>query len=301
MADPYADVLEFYAKFDLPIGIYPQRLPQERLTFRFTRIVEEAAEFCQAARQGNLDEAAQELIDIVYFALGTAIEMGVPFMEVWNLVHAANMQKEPSNGRSSLYGEKLDVVKPPGWKSPAADVRRLINEHLERAPLHIRYPKAQGPHAKAVAKAVAFLDEITSPQPLRPSLDRSMLEIAAVLARRAACVKRKVGCVLTDEHGRIVGSGYNGRAHGQANCEGAGACRTVSCEGVHAETNALQAAAWGAKPVTAYVTTAPCWHCVKQLANSSVRRIVTPDGLTWETRSDELWTKLGRIYECLPP
>ena len=134
----------------------------------------------------------------------------------------------------------------------------------------------------------------------RPSLDCIMLELAEVLARRALCARRRVGCVLTDRMGRVVGSGYNGRPHGAVNCDGSEAC-AGECEGVHAEVNALLSALDPARARTCYVTCAPCWHCVKLLANSNVERIVFADDSTWETRSKLLWQKLGRSVSCLAP
>lgn len=129
---------------------------------------------------------------------------------------------------------------------------------------------------------------------MRPSLDETMLGVALVLAARASCYKRQVGCVLVDGSGRIIGTGYNGRARGLMNCEQL-ACG-ASCEGVHAEINALlqSRADWAH---TAYVTCFPCWHCAKSLLNSGCKEIVTPVGLELDAdqqRARRMWIDAGR-------
>jgi dCMP deaminase len=129
---------------------------------------------------------------------------------------------------------------------------------------------------------------------MRPSFDETMLGVALVLAARASCFKRQVGCVLVDSKARIVGTGYNGRARGLPNCEAQPCCN--GCEGVHAEVNALlQAHAdW---VHTAYVTCFPCWHCAKSLLNSGCKEIVTPARLELDAdqqRARRMWIAAGR-------
>jgi hypothetical protein len=72
------------------------------------------------------------LVSIVYVALQAALKHGFPFNQAWNLVHAANMQKErvlsvedsaATTGRASKY----DVKKPAGWKAP--DIEGLLNKY----------------------------------------------------------------------------------------------------------------------------------------------------------------------------
>ncbi|WP_034475261.1 bifunctional diaminohydroxyphosphoribosylaminopyrimidine deaminase/5-amino-6-(5-phosphoribosylamino)uracil reductase RibD [Aestuariibacter salexigens] len=73
----------------------------------------------------------------------------------------------------------------------------------------------------------------------------------------------RVGCVLTDEQGRIVGEGWHRKA-GQA----------------HAEVNALAQAGDKAKGATCYVTLEPCSHhgrtgpCADALLRAGVKRVV---------------------------
>src|SRR3972149_8364871 len=131
---------------------------------------------------------------------------------------------------------------------------------------------------------------------MRPSIDQVMLNIASMLSMRACCLKRQVGCVLTDRQGRIVGSGYNGRIAGLPNCRNGHGCPTY-CEGMHAEINALLRVR--SQPHTCYITCMPCSHCMKALLASGCERIVTLTGELDEEqqRGYDLWKSFGLPLE----
>lgn len=52
----------------------------------------------------------------------------------------------------------------------------------------------------------------------RPTMDATWLRVACLLAQRSTCAKAAVGCVLADEFGRVLSTGYNGVARGQPHC-----------------------------------------------------------------------------------
>ena len=116
----------------------------------------------------------------------------------------------------------------------------------------------------------------------RPDLDTYFLKMARVVATRATCVRRQVGCVLVDARGRTLSTGYNGPPSGEPHCTehpclGAGAPRGEGldlCAAVHAEANALLTCydIWAIK--VCYVTHSPCLGCVKLLRNTSCQRVV---------------------------
>jgi len=108
------EVFEYaFAVGFVPAGIFPS-FPDQRTEVKITR---------SCCPQEISEEAAFDaLIDLVYFALGTAYIHGFPFKKGWDRVHAANMKKvralRPADSkRDTVY----DVIKPEGWEPPAFD------------------------------------------------------------------------------------------------------------------------------------------------------------------------------------
>jgi dCMP deaminase len=130
-----------------------------------------------------------------------------------------------------------------------------------------------------------------------------MLKIAEVLSWRGTCVKLAVGCVLVDEHNRIIGAGYNGVPRGLPHCFGEQSCPGASmakgsdtCEAVHAEQNALLTCRSIDHLATAYVTHAPCLRCTKTLLNTNCNAIVFTEDSFVEPAAENLWRKAGRTW-----
>ena len=131
MIDLFEDVGDFHEKFGLPATrdseSEPHLLTEDAATFRTKFMIEELQEFRDAQAAGNLVEAADALVDLVYVALGTAQLMQIPFNELWDEVHRANMKKVRANGSDdprSKRAHTLDVVKPEGWKHP--DLAKIL-------------------------------------------------------------------------------------------------------------------------------------------------------------------------------
>ena len=114
----------------------------------------------------------------------------------------------------------------------------------------------------------------------RPPLDEVMLSIACLLSTRATCIKRQVGCVLTDARGRVLSTGYNGVPAGFPHCTEhpcGGAHQPAgsdTCEGVHAEINAVADCHDITKVHTCYTNVLPCNNCAKTLLNTSMQELV---------------------------
>lgn len=53
---------------------------------------------------------------------------------------------------------------------------------------------------------------------MRPTKDEYFLQMATLVASRATCFRRAVGCVLVNERGHVLATGYNGVAAGQPHC-----------------------------------------------------------------------------------
>lgn len=115
-------------------------------------------------------------------------------------------------------------------------------------------------------------------EPTRVSWDQYFMQVAQMVATRATCPRKSVGCVLVRDR-MIISTGYNGSIRGMPHCTDVGCvmendhCASV----IHAELNAIvQAARNGVRIEGAecYVTASPCWNCFKILANAGVKRIV---------------------------
>jgi len=136
---------------------------------------------------------------------------------------------------------------------------------------------------------------------MRPGIDEIMIDVARYLALRATCAKLAVGCVLTDKHGRIIGSGYNGVPRGLAHCidtpcAGYGAPKGADlCQAVHAEQNALLTCRDPEQIITCYTTHAPCLRCTKMLLNTSCKAIIYRDN-DFETAAKALWVGAERSW-----
>lgn len=134
---------------------------------------------------------------------------------------------------------------------------------------------------------------------MRPSRDKTWLEVAQVVARRSTCLRRAVGCILIDVYGHVLSTGYNGVAPGRPHCNEAvvmlhttapferithpNACAGATsapgtgldlCEAIHAESNALLQCRNVLEIDTCFVTHSPCVHCAKLLCVTSCRRVV---------------------------
>jgi dCMP deaminase len=124
----------------------------------------------------------------------------------------------------------------------------------------------------------------------RPSWDEYFMQVARLVAKRATCLRRRVGAVLVKDK-RILATGYNGAPSGLTHCLEIGCLRQKLkipsgqrhelCRGLHAEQNALiQAALCGisAKDSILYATNQPCVICAKMLINAGIKEIVIAQG-----------------------
>jgi dCMP deaminase len=120
----------------------------------------------------------------------------------------------------------------------------------------------------------------------RPSWDEYFLNIAALVATRSTCLRRKVGAVVV-KNKQILATGYNGAPTGIEHCDKVGCLREKLnvpsgerhelCRALHAEQNAfLQAARHGVclDGAVLYSTTQPCSICAKMIINTGIKKII---------------------------
>ena len=113
-----ADIVEMNQKFGFVMNTVPGHLSHRKMTERLGALMEELAEIAQAAAREDLAGVADGLVDLVVFAKGTAVMMGLPWKELWDDVMRANLSKERGIGKR---GYKVDLVKPEGWVGPQTE------------------------------------------------------------------------------------------------------------------------------------------------------------------------------------
>ena len=114
MDQQWEAVKEFQLKFGHPVANSPQMLEQDRAQKRYNWMLEEINEFLEA---DEIVEQADAMIDTMYFALGTLVEMGIEPDELFYIVQNANMSKLWPDGKPH-YNEMGKVIKPDGWENP---------------------------------------------------------------------------------------------------------------------------------------------------------------------------------------
>lgn len=141
----------------------------------------------------------------------------------------------------------------------------------------------------------------------RPDIDVYYLAMLPLVAARGTCPRRAVGCILTDDKGRLVTMAYNGNPSGMAHCidvpcpgaESLGGPREA-CEAIHAEESALlQARSSRREPHTAYCSLSPCFGCAKSLLSAGVRRVVALQMYKHDELGVRLLRKAGVEFEVM--
>ena len=123
----FDDVVEFQKKFNIPM---PESLRHiyyhnDLIGFRIRHLYEELEEVNTAFEEEDQVKLFDSLIDLVYVALGTAANIGLPWEEGWKIVHEANMKKVRSHAK--IPGRSyFDVVKPEGWEPPDVQLAVLL-------------------------------------------------------------------------------------------------------------------------------------------------------------------------------
>ena len=114
----FSAIKRFMQKFGILTNDYPVLLAEARIDDRVTLMKEELKEFIDAADLMDLPKMADALVDLVYVTKGTAVQLGLPWEQLFAEVDAANMRKVPGLTKRN---QQNDVTKPPGWEGPRID------------------------------------------------------------------------------------------------------------------------------------------------------------------------------------
>ena len=110
----------------------------------------------------------------------------------------------------------------------------------------------------------------------RLSKDEYFMAVARTVAMRSTCLDKQVGCVLVNNNGIILSTGYNGAPRGMQHCSVCRVdetCSKSSCPAAHAEQNALLYALPD-DIYACYSTLEPCIMCTRMLMNTSCERVI---------------------------
>lgn len=121
------NVLDFHDAMGAPVAEIPVDLfsfDRARKQFRADLLVEELAETLEALHHDDIVEVADGLADLIYVAIGMALEFGIPLHKVWGEVHRSNMDKRNPVTGVVLKNDVGKVMKPAGWTPP--NVRAAI-------------------------------------------------------------------------------------------------------------------------------------------------------------------------------
>lgn len=117
----------FHEKFNHPVSKFPQCIKKERAEKRYNWMLEEINEFIEAVKEEDIVEQADAMIDVIYFALGTLVEMGIKPDKLFEIVQQANMSKLWPDGKPH-YAEDGKTIKPPTWEDPHDKLKEVINK-----------------------------------------------------------------------------------------------------------------------------------------------------------------------------
>ena len=89
-------VKEFHKKFSVLVSEHPSLIPKDRTQHRYRLMKEEVEEYLKGAKDGDIENIAKELADVLYATYGTVLEHGLQdkMEEIFEEVHGSNMSKD---------------------------------------------------------------------------------------------------------------------------------------------------------------------------------------------------------------
>ncbi|MCB1776145.1 MAG: HAD family hydrolase [Candidatus Competibacteraceae bacterium] len=122
-------VKDFHMAFHHPVANIPALMAPDRVEKRYKWMMEEVDEFLES---NTLEDQADAMIDLIYFALGTLVELGIKPERMFEIVHQANMSKLGESGKPN-FNEDGKVIKPTTWESPEPKLKEEIQTQIRKA------------------------------------------------------------------------------------------------------------------------------------------------------------------------
>ena len=113
-------VLEFQKAFDQGVRNSPSAyLNKDKINLRYKLMREENKEYLIGAKNGDLEEIADALGDMLFVLCGTIIEHGMQdkIVEVFEEIYRSNMSKLGENGKP-IFREDGKILKGPNYSPP---------------------------------------------------------------------------------------------------------------------------------------------------------------------------------------
>jgi predicted HAD superfamily Cof-like phosphohydrolase len=127
--ESFNKVRDFHVAFTHRSPDVPELLPQDRVGKRYNWMLEELDEF---RRANSIHDQADAMVDLMYFALGTLVEMGVKPGRLFDIVHSANMKKLWPDGKVH-YAADGKVIKHSSWTPPEPELKAEIDRQIQAA------------------------------------------------------------------------------------------------------------------------------------------------------------------------
>lgn len=118
-------VRDFHTAFGQRVSEKPELPSYEERELRMRLMKEEVNEYNKAEDNSDIVNLAVELADIIYIACGTAVSYGIPLDDVFNAIHAANMNKLVDG--KVIRREDGKIKKPEGWQP--ADIEGILKKY----------------------------------------------------------------------------------------------------------------------------------------------------------------------------
>ena len=127
--DWYDMVREFHMLFNHPVSDYIKPMGMEQRKIRAKWMLEEVLEFVV---EDDIIGQTKELLDVIVFALGTLVEMGVDPRELFDAVHDSNLSKLGPSGKVNYDPITNKIIKPTTYMPAEHEINKIIRERMHR-------------------------------------------------------------------------------------------------------------------------------------------------------------------------
>lgn len=119
------------------------------------------------------------------------------------------------------FEEKFEQIDERDW-GDESDINGIFKQNVSKcyylSDIAINNNEDRNFDKKLFDKFLRYYALIISPGCIQPTKEETNMNLAYSLSLRSSCISRKVGAVITDKDGFVLGFGWNDVAHGQIGC-----------------------------------------------------------------------------------